>query len=134
MVQANVERMLTNVTAFLDLATFRCATMGEYLFRDPGSPALVIPVVTPEEMAAIDAAAPEPVEVLIDRAGAAVARAARRLLGGTYGRRVVGAWPARATTAPTAGRPRRRLRRRGVRVDVLDAADAARPAARRPTW
>ncbi len=37
-VQANVERMLTNVTAFLDLATFRTATMGEYLFRDPGSP------------------------------------------------------------------------------------------------
>ena len=37
----------------------------------------VIPIVTPEEMAAIDAAAPEPVEVLIERAGAAVARAAR---------------------------------------------------------
>ncbi len=36
-VQRNVERMLTNVTAFLDLATFRTATMGEYLFRDPGS-------------------------------------------------------------------------------------------------
>ena len=49
----------------------------------------VIPIVTPEEMRAIDAAAPEPVEVLIERAGAAVARAARRMLGGTYGRRVV---------------------------------------------
>lgn len=49
----------------------------------------MIPVVTPTEMAAIDAAAPEPVEVLIERAGGAVARAARRLLGGTYGRRVV---------------------------------------------
>ena len=34
----------------------------------------MIPIVTPEEMAAIDAAAPEPVEVLVDRAGAAVAR------------------------------------------------------------
>jgi hypothetical protein len=33
----NVERMLANVTGFLDLATFRSATMGEYLFRDPGS-------------------------------------------------------------------------------------------------
>ena len=32
-VQANVERMLANVTAFLDLTTFRTATMGEYLFR-----------------------------------------------------------------------------------------------------
>ena len=31
----------------------------------------MIPVVTPEEMGAVDAAAPEPVEVLIDRAGAA---------------------------------------------------------------
>jgi ADP-dependent NAD(P)H-hydrate dehydratase / NAD(P)H-hydrate epimerase len=49
----------------------------------------VIPVVTPEEMAAIDAAAPDPVEVLIERAGAAVARRARAMLGGTYGRRVV---------------------------------------------
>lgn len=49
----------------------------------------MIPVVTPAEMGAIDAAAPEPVEVLIDRAGAAVARRARAMLGGTYGRRVV---------------------------------------------
>jgi NAD(P)H-hydrate epimerase len=46
----------------------------------------VIPILTPAEMAAIDAAAPEPVEVLVGRAGAAVARAARRMLGGTYGR------------------------------------------------
>ena len=49
----------------------------------------MIPIVTPEEMGAIDAAAPEPVEVLIGRAGAAVARAALDLLGGAYGRRVV---------------------------------------------
>ena len=46
----------------------------------------MIPIVTPEEMAAIDAAAPEPVDVLIGRAGAAVARSARQMLGGTYGR------------------------------------------------
>ena len=38
----------------------------------------VIPIVTPEEMAAIDAAAPEPVDVLIERAGSAVARVALR--------------------------------------------------------
>ena len=49
----------------------------------------MIPIVTPAEMAAIDAAAPEPVEVLIGRAGAALARAAVDMLGGTYGRRVV---------------------------------------------
>lgn len=36
-VQRNVERMLANVTAFLDLATFRTATMGEYLFRTPSA-------------------------------------------------------------------------------------------------
>ena len=39
--------------------------------------ACVIPIVTPEEMAAIDNAAPEPVEVLIERAGSAVARSRR---------------------------------------------------------
>jgi NAD(P)H-hydrate epimerase len=40
-------------------------------------------------MGAIDRAAPEPVEVLVARAGAAVAWAARRRLGGTYGKRIV---------------------------------------------
>ena len=49
----------------------------------------MIPIVTPAEMAAIDTAAPEPVEVLIGRAGSAVARTAIDMLGGTYGRRVV---------------------------------------------
>jgi hydroxyethylthiazole kinase-like uncharacterized protein yjeF len=48
----------------------------------------VIPIVTPAEMKAIDAAASEPVDVLVRRAGDAVARAARRRLGGTYGRTV----------------------------------------------
>lgn len=48
----------------------------------------MLPIVTPDEMRAIDAAAPEPVEVLVERAGWAVARAAMRMLGGTYGRRV----------------------------------------------
>ena len=50
---------------------------------------LVIPIVTPEEMAAVDAAAPEPEATLIDRAGRAVARTALEMLGGAYGRRVV---------------------------------------------
>ena len=49
----------------------------------------MIPVVTPDEMRAIDAAAPEPFEVLVERAGAAVARVALEELGGAYGRRVV---------------------------------------------
>lgn len=46
-------------------------------------------VVTPAEMNAIDAAADTRVDVLIERAGWAVARSARALLGGTYGRRVM---------------------------------------------
>ena len=45
-------------------------------------------VVTPEEMSVIDASSPVPVEILISRAGWAVARAARKMLGGTYGRHV----------------------------------------------
>ena len=49
----------------------------------------MIPVLTPEEMGEVDRAAAEPVEVLIGRAGAAVARSAVAMLGGTYGRRVV---------------------------------------------
>jgi len=48
----------------------------------------VIPIVTPDEMRAVDAAASEPTSVLIDRAGRAVARAAVQMMGGTYGRTV----------------------------------------------
>ncbi len=48
----------------------------------------MIPVVTPEQMRRIDAGAVEPPEELIERAGWAVAFAARRMLGGTYGRRI----------------------------------------------
>jgi len=48
----------------------------------------VQPIVTPERMRAIDAAAAEPTEVLVQRAGAAVARSALRMMGGAYGRTV----------------------------------------------
>jgi NAD(P)H-hydrate epimerase len=50
----------------------------------------VKPVLTRAEMGAVDAAAAaaEPFEAIVGRAGNAVARTARRLLGGTYGRRV----------------------------------------------
>ena len=46
----------------------------------------MIPVVTPEEMRAVDAGAPEPLDILVERAGRAVALAAVRMLGGVYGR------------------------------------------------
>lgn len=82
----------------------------------------MIPVVTPEEMGGIDAAAPEPTEVLIDRAGASVARTVLELLGGAYGRRVVVV--AGKGNNGTDGRAAAdRLRRRGARVEVLDARD-----------
>jgi ADP-dependent NAD(P)H-hydrate dehydratase / NAD(P)H-hydrate epimerase len=49
----------------------------------------VIPVLTPQEMAGVDRQAPEAVEVLIGRAGAAVANKAARLLSGVYGKAIV---------------------------------------------
>ncbi|MCB1013552.1 MAG: NAD(P)H-hydrate dehydratase [Acidimicrobiales bacterium] len=85
----------------------------------------MIPVVTPEEMGAIDAAAPEPVEELIGRAGAAVAHAAIDLLGGTYGRRVV-VVAGKGNNGNDGRDAAARLRRRGVRVEVIPA-DLAPP-------
>jgi NAD(P)H-hydrate epimerase len=84
----------------------------------------MIPVVTPEEMGAIDAAAPDPVEVLIDRAGAAVARAVVELLGGTYGRRVV-VVAGKGNNGADGREAARRLDRLGVRVEVVEAAAGA---------
>ncbi len=84
----------------------------------------VVPVVTPDEMRALDAAAPEPFEVLVERAGRAVARSALRLLGGAYGRRVVVVAGPGANGAD--GRvAARRLEARGVRVVVLEAGEVA---------
>jgi NAD(P)H-hydrate epimerase len=83
----------------------------------------LVPIVTPEEMGAIDRAAPEPVEVLIGRAGAVTARAAVRLLGGTYGRRVV-VLAGKGNNGNDGRDAARRLRARGVRVTVIDAASA----------
>ncbi len=82
----------------------------------------MIQVVTPQHMQAIDDASEVPLDELVARAGAAVARAAIRELGGTYGRRVlVVAGPgnngADGRVAAT------RLRERGVRVAVVDALD-----------
>ncbi len=82
----------------------------------------MIPVVTPDEMRAIDAAAPEPVEVLIERAGAAVARAAIDLLGGTYGR-TVAVIAGRGNNGADGRVAAERLRERGVSVRVFAATD-----------
>ncbi len=83
----------------------------------------MIPIVTPSEMVEVDAAAPEPVEELIDRAGGAVARAARRLLGGTYGRRVI-VLAGPGNNGADGRVAADRLRRAGAQVEVIDARDA----------
>ncbi|MGH9249058.1 MAG: bifunctional ADP-dependent NAD(P)H-hydrate dehydratase/NAD(P)H-hydrate epimerase, partial [Acidimicrobiales bacterium] len=83
----------------------------------------MLPVLTPDEMAAVDAAAPEPVEVLVGRAGAALAREAVALLGGTYGRRVV-VVAGKGNNGNDGREAARRLARRGVRVEVIAAPDA----------
>ncbi len=81
----------------------------------------MIPVLTPAESRALDAAASEPFDELVARAGWAVAVAARDLLGATYGRRVVVAAGPGANGAD--GRVAARwLRRWGARVDVVDGA------------
>jgi hydroxyethylthiazole kinase-like uncharacterized protein yjeF len=83
----------------------------------------VIPVLTPEEMKRVDEAAPEPVDLLIDRAGAAVARVALDMLGGAYGRRVV-VVAGKGNNGADGRAAAARLQRRGVRTRVVDAADA----------
>jgi NAD(P)H-hydrate epimerase len=79
------------------------------------------PIVTPEEMAAVDAAAPEAVEVLIDRAGRATARVARSMLGGAYGR-VVCVIAGRGNNGADGRVAGRVLQGQGVRVVEVDAA------------
>ena len=83
----------------------------------------MIPVLTPEEMKKVDAAASEPVDVLIGRAGAAVARVALDMLGGAYGRRVV-VIAGKGNNGADGRAAAARLERRGVRTRVVDAADA----------
>jgi NAD(P)H-hydrate epimerase len=80
----------------------------------------VIPVVTPAEMAAIDADAPEPVDVLVERAGSAVAWAARRMLGGTYGR-VVYVLAGKGNNGADGRVAAARLEQWGATVRVIEA-------------
>src|SRR4051812_36155285 len=75
-------------------------------------------------MRAIDAAAPEPEAVLIERAGTAVARVALEELGGAYGRRVVVVC-GKGNNGNDGRVAARLLRTRGVRVVEVDAASGA---------
>jgi len=83
----------------------------------------MIPVLTPSEMAAADAAAATQVATLIERAGAAVAREALEILGGAYGRRVV-VLAGKGNNGADGRVAARRLQRRGVRVEIVEALDA----------
>src|SRR4051794_16833623 len=80
----------------------------------------MVPIVTPEQMREIDAAATTPVETLIERAGSAVAWAALRMLGGAYGRRVV-VIAGKGNNGNDGRAAARRLASRGVAVQVIDA-------------
>jgi hydroxyethylthiazole kinase-like uncharacterized protein yjeF len=83
----------------------------------------VIPVVQVAEMRAIDAASEVPTEELIRRAGAQVGRQALRLLGGTYGRRVV-VVAGKGHNGDDGRVAAAWLAARGAKVAVLDAARA----------
>ncbi len=73
-------------------------------------------------MRVVDAAAPESVDVLIGRAGAAVANSALRLLGGGYGRKVaVIAGPGNNGADGRVAADR--LSQRGVAVTIVEAAE-----------
>lgn len=82
----------------------------------------MIPVWTPAEQRAADAATDVPVDVLIERAGAGVARVAVSMLGGSYGRTVdVVAGP--GNNGADGRVAAEHLRSRGLRVRVFDALD-----------
>ena len=81
----------------------------------------MLPVLTPSQTAAVDAAAPEPIDKLIGRAGWAVARIALDMLGGSYGRVVV-VIAGKGNNGADGRVAAEVLRRRGVQVKIFDAA------------
>jgi NAD(P)H-hydrate epimerase len=74
-------------------------------------------------MREVDERAADPVEVLIERAGTAVARTALQRMGGAYGRRVV-VIAGKGNNGADGRAAADVLRARGARVTVIDAADA----------
>ena len=98
------------------------------------APIAAIPVVTPDEMAAVDKAAiaelshehSEPLEVLISRAGEAVANKARQMLvergGQCYGQRVL-VLAGKGNNGKDGKEVARRLRNWGAQVLVVDIAN-----------
>lgn len=81
----------------------------------------MLPILTPEEMRVVDAWAAEPLEVLVERAGSAAARAAIRMMGGTYGR-TVNVIVGPGTNGADGRVVARQLSDRGIRVRVFPVA------------
>jgi hydroxyethylthiazole kinase-like uncharacterized protein yjeF len=82
----------------------------------------VIPILAPEQVGEVDGAATDAVEVLVERAGFAVAQAARRLLGGSYGRRII-VVAGRGNNGADGRVAGRRLAAWGARIRLAEAAD-----------
>src|SRR5947208_5909329 len=74
-------------------------------------------------MRAVDEAASEPVDVLVHRAGGAVAWTAQQMLGGTYGRRVV-VVAGKGNNGADGRDAATRLAEAGASVTVIGAAEA----------
>ena len=92
------------------------------------------PVITPAEAAELDRATQErgiAAADLMERAGAAVARACVDLLGGTYGRRAV-VLCGKGNNGGDGYVAARHLARWGVRVVAIAMEDPARPPRARP--
>jgi NAD(P)H-hydrate epimerase len=85
----------------------------------------VKPVLHVDDMRVVDADALKRTseETLVERAGTAVATWAVRMLGGTYGRHVV-IVAGKGNNGADGRVAARRLRRRGARITMVDAADA----------
>jgi NAD(P)H-hydrate epimerase len=82
----------------------------------------MIPVLVPEEMAGVDRRAAEPVEVLIGRAGAAVAQRAARLVSGAYAKRIT-VLAGKGNNGADGRAAAVVLSSQGANVQVLEAAD-----------
>ncbi len=82
----------------------------------------MIPVVTPSEMAIIDEEASEPINELIERAGSAVAWHARKILKGTYGKRVT-IIAGKGNNGADGIEAAKCLQRWGMKVNVIQADD-----------
>ncbi len=80
----------------------------------------MLPILTPAEMRAVDAAEAHRIDALIERAGAAVARSALRMLGGTYGR-TVNVIAGRGNNGADGRVAARLLEQRGVKVRLFSA-------------